>query len=162
MGDIIQIFARIKEVRRSSVTAEGKAVAYDPEKQTSREIIACEVTYVAVGANGRPVRIFDRSKPGVVISFLTTPRADPVQFRRLQALVNLFRSLPASRCLPVLAAPIFDSSAAKSPVESPIALKASCETITKWLPCVRPLSETIVYSLPKFSLPRCISWQLLR
>lgn len=60
LGDIIQIYARIKEVRRSSVTAEGKAVAYDPEKQTSREIIACEVTYVAVGPNGRPVRIFDR------------------------------------------------------------------------------------------------------
>jgi len=60
LGDIIQIYARIKDVRRSSVTAEGKAVAYDPEKQTSREIIACEVTYVAVGANGRPVRIFER------------------------------------------------------------------------------------------------------
>jgi len=61
LGDIIQIYARIKDVRRSSVTAEGKAVAYDPEKQTSREIIACEVTYVAVGANGRPVRIFERA-----------------------------------------------------------------------------------------------------
>jgi acyl-CoA hydrolase len=60
LGDIIQIYARIKEVRRSSVTAEGKAVAYDPEKQTSREIIACEVTYVAVGPNGRPVRLFER------------------------------------------------------------------------------------------------------
>lgn len=60
LGDIIQIYARIKEVRRSSVTAEGKAVAYDPEKQTSREIIACEVTYVAVGQNGRPVRLFER------------------------------------------------------------------------------------------------------
>lgn len=60
LGDIIQIYARIKEIRRSSVTAQGKAVAYDPEKQTSREIIACEVTYVAVGANGRPVRIFER------------------------------------------------------------------------------------------------------
>jgi acyl-CoA hydrolase len=60
LGDIIQIYARIKEVRRSSVTAEGKAVAYDPEKQTSREIIACEVTYVAVGSNGRPVRLFER------------------------------------------------------------------------------------------------------
>ncbi len=57
LGDIIQIFARIKDVKRSSVTAEGKAVAYDPEKQTSREIITCEVTYVAVGANGRPVRL---------------------------------------------------------------------------------------------------------
>lgn len=60
LGDIIQIYARIKEVRRSSVTAEGKAVAYDPEKQTSREIIACEVTYVAVAPNGRPVRLFER------------------------------------------------------------------------------------------------------
>lgn len=60
LGDIIQIYARIKEVRRSSVTAEGKAVAYDPEKQTSREIITCEVTYVAIGPNGRPVRLFER------------------------------------------------------------------------------------------------------
>jgi len=64
LGDIIQIFARIKDVRRSSVTAEGKAVAYDPEKQTSREIITCEVTYVAVGPNGRPVRIFDKANSG--------------------------------------------------------------------------------------------------
>jgi len=61
LGDIIQIFARLKEVRRSSVTAEGKAVAYDPEKQASREIITCEVTYVAVGPNGRPVRIFSNA-----------------------------------------------------------------------------------------------------
>ncbi|HRP69935.1 MAG TPA: hotdog domain-containing protein, partial [Turneriella sp.] len=59
LGDIIQIYARLKEVRRSSVTAEGKAVAYDPEKQTSREIITCEVTYVAVSPTGKPVRIFD-------------------------------------------------------------------------------------------------------
>jgi acyl-CoA hydrolase len=61
LGDIIQIYARIKAVGRSSVTAEAKAVAYDPEKQMSREIIACEVTYVAVGPNGKPVRIFDRA-----------------------------------------------------------------------------------------------------
>jgi len=61
LGDIIQIYARIKAVGRSSVTAEAKAVAYDPEKQTSREIIACEVTYVAVGPNGKPVRIFDKA-----------------------------------------------------------------------------------------------------
>jgi acyl-CoA hydrolase len=51
----------LKAVGRSSVTAEGKAVAYDPEKQTAREIIVCEMTYVAVGPNGRPVRIFDKA-----------------------------------------------------------------------------------------------------
>ena len=61
LGDIIRIYARIKEVRRSSITASGKAVAYDPEKQTAREIIECEVTYVAVSPNGRPVRIFERT-----------------------------------------------------------------------------------------------------
>lgn len=60
LGDIIQIYARIKEVRRSSVTAEGMAVAYDPEKQTSREIITCEITYVAVDPSGKPVRIFEK------------------------------------------------------------------------------------------------------
>lgn len=60
LGDIIQIYARLKHIGRSSATAEGKAIAYDPEKQTSREIIACEVTYVAVGPNGKPVRIFER------------------------------------------------------------------------------------------------------
>lgn len=59
LGDIIQIFAKIKEIRRTSVTAAGRAVAFDPEQQTFREIIECEVTYVALGKNGKPVRIFD-------------------------------------------------------------------------------------------------------
>ncbi len=59
LGDIIQIYARLKDTRRSSVTAAGKAVAYDPEKQTYREIIECEVTYVAVDNHNRPVRLFD-------------------------------------------------------------------------------------------------------
>lgn len=57
LGDVIQIYAKMKETKRSSVTALGKALAYDPEEQTYREIIECEVTYVAVDDNNRPMRI---------------------------------------------------------------------------------------------------------
>lgn len=60
LGDIIQIFAKIKEIRRSSVTLYGKAVAFDPVTGSLREIIECEVTYVAVDKNGKPARIFSR------------------------------------------------------------------------------------------------------
>lgn len=60
LGDIIQIFARMKETKRSSVTALGKAVAFDPEKQAYRDIIECEITYVALDENGKPARIFNQ------------------------------------------------------------------------------------------------------
>lgn len=62
LGDIIQIYAKILEVRRSSVKAAGQALAYDPEKQTHREIITCEVTYVAVDKHNRPVRLSQDQK----------------------------------------------------------------------------------------------------
>lgn len=58
LGDIIQIHARMKEIKRSSVTAYGKAIAFDPEKQSSRDIIECEITYVALNENNKPARIF--------------------------------------------------------------------------------------------------------
>ncbi|MCS6984040.1 MAG: hypothetical protein NZM25_02790 [Leptospiraceae bacterium] len=57
LGDIIQIYAKILELRRTSVRAAGQALAYDPEKQTHREIITCEITYVAVDKENRPVRL---------------------------------------------------------------------------------------------------------
>lgn len=58
LGDIVRIYGQISEIRRSSVTAYGKAVAYDPEGGAIREIIECEITYVAVDKNGKPTRAF--------------------------------------------------------------------------------------------------------
>ena len=58
LGDIVRIYGKIKEVRRSSVTAYGKAMAYDPQTESLREIIECEITYVAVDENGKPRRAF--------------------------------------------------------------------------------------------------------
>lgn len=60
LGDIIQIYAKMKEVKRSSVTALGKAVAFDPEAESHKEIIECEITFVALNEQGKPTRIFKR------------------------------------------------------------------------------------------------------
>lgn len=57
LGEIIQIHAGIKGVKRTSVTAYGKATAYDQETGYSRDVIECEVTYVAIDSNGRPMKI---------------------------------------------------------------------------------------------------------
>lgn len=58
LGEHIQIHARLKEKRKSSVTAVGKAIAYDPQSANIREIISCEITYVAVDDSGKPKRVF--------------------------------------------------------------------------------------------------------
>lgn len=58
LGEHIQIHAKLKELRRSSVTAFGKAIAYDPQSEQVREIIDCEITYVAVDENGKPKGVF--------------------------------------------------------------------------------------------------------
>ncbi len=60
LGEIIQIYGQIKQVKRSSVTANGKAVAFDPESLATREIIECEITFVALDEKGRPSRIFEQ------------------------------------------------------------------------------------------------------
>ena len=57
LGEIIQIFASIRDVGRSRVTALGKAVAYDPEKETMRNVIECQISYVAIDEAGKPTRI---------------------------------------------------------------------------------------------------------
>ncbi len=57
LGDILQIYGRIKQVRRSSVCVFGKILAYEPVHDTYREIIACEITYVALNDQGKPARI---------------------------------------------------------------------------------------------------------
>ena len=57
LGEIIKIFARVKEVKRTSVITEGKAIAYDPENQSMRDVIECEITYVALGSDKRPQKI---------------------------------------------------------------------------------------------------------
>ena len=59
LGDILQIFGKIEEVKRSSVKTLGKALAFDPVTGDTKEIIDCQVTYVAVNEQGKPNRIFD-------------------------------------------------------------------------------------------------------
>lgn len=58
LGDIVQIYSCIKEIKKTSVTAHGKAISYYSETGKHREIIECEITYVAVGENGRPKKVF--------------------------------------------------------------------------------------------------------
>ena len=58
LGDIVQIYAKIKEIKKTSVTAHGKAVTYTAADGSHRDIIECEITYVAVNENGRPVKAF--------------------------------------------------------------------------------------------------------
>ena len=62
LGDILQIYARIQQIRRSSVCVQGKIFAFDPVTDHYREIIECEITYVALGENGRPIRIVSNYK----------------------------------------------------------------------------------------------------
>lgn len=57
LGEVIQIYAKIEELKRTSVTAIGKAVAYDQETGNSRDIIECQVTFVALDENGKPRKI---------------------------------------------------------------------------------------------------------
>ncbi|MDH5719932.1 MAG: acyl-CoA thioesterase [Spirochaetia bacterium] len=56
-GEILETYGQLKLVKRTSASAYGKAVAFDPETGNSREIIACELTYVAINEKGKPVRI---------------------------------------------------------------------------------------------------------
>ena len=60
LGEILRIYGKIKLKKRSSITAFGKAVAYDPESKEMREIIECEVTFVALDSQGKPTRIFEQ------------------------------------------------------------------------------------------------------
>ncbi|MDH5716363.1 MAG: acyl-CoA thioesterase [Spirochaetia bacterium] len=56
-GEILETYGKIKEVKRTSVTAFGKAAAFDPQTGSSRDIIECELTYVSINEKGKPVRI---------------------------------------------------------------------------------------------------------
>ena len=54
LGEIIEIHGAIKKLRRTSVTVSGMAEAVNPENDSRRTIIECEVTYVSVDKRGRP------------------------------------------------------------------------------------------------------------
>ncbi len=60
LGDILQIYSRINEISRTTVRVDGKILAFDPENETFREVIACEITYVALNDKGKPMRIPQR------------------------------------------------------------------------------------------------------
>lgn len=62
LGEIIEIYAAVKQIRKTSVTAYGKAIATDPSSETSRLIIQCEITYVAIDDKGKPYAAFKQEK----------------------------------------------------------------------------------------------------
>lgn len=57
LGEFLQIYGKIKSVGRSSVKVHGVVLAFDPEDEEYREIIHCEITYVALNDKGKPARI---------------------------------------------------------------------------------------------------------
>tara|TARA_Y100001972_G_scaffold114300_1_gene149797 strand:- start:353 stop:766 length:414 start_codon:yes stop_codon:yes gene_type:complete len=57
LGDILQIYGKIDGIRRSSVRVLGRILAFEPVENTYSEIIACEITYVALNERGKPARI---------------------------------------------------------------------------------------------------------
>lgn len=59
LGEIIQMYGKIHQIKRSSIITMGKAAAFDPETKVKKGIIECEITFVAVDSNGRPKRIFE-------------------------------------------------------------------------------------------------------
>lgn len=66
LGEFLQIYGKITHVGRSSATVHGVVVAFDPEVEEYREIINCEITYVALNDQGKPARILqDRKPPGL-------------------------------------------------------------------------------------------------
>lgn len=54
LGETIEVYAAIQKMKRTSVSALGRAVAFDPETEERRTIIECEITYVSVNDKGRP------------------------------------------------------------------------------------------------------------
>ena len=62
LGEVIEIYGAVHQIRKSSVTAFGKAIAKDQETGDSRLIIQCEITYVAIDENGKPVPAFSKFK----------------------------------------------------------------------------------------------------
>jgi acyl-CoA hydrolase len=62
LGEIIEIYGSIKQIRKSSVAVYGKAIAVDPSTGSSRLIIQCEITYVAINDKGKPIAAFANFK----------------------------------------------------------------------------------------------------
>jgi len=62
LGEIIHIYGALKQIRKSSVTAYGKAIVVDPATGVSRLIIQCEISYVAINEKGKPVAAFANLK----------------------------------------------------------------------------------------------------
>lgn len=60
LGEIIEIYGKVTQVKKASVTVSGKAVATDPVTGNQRLIIECEITYVALDENGKPVAALKR------------------------------------------------------------------------------------------------------
>ena len=62
LGEIIEIYGSVKQIRKSAVTAYGKAIAVDASTGISRLIIQCEITYVAINDKGKPIAAFANFK----------------------------------------------------------------------------------------------------
>ncbi len=60
LGEIIRFYGQIKQVKRSSVITTGLAIAFNPETEDTRDIIECDIVFVAVTAQGKITRIKKR------------------------------------------------------------------------------------------------------
>ncbi len=59
LGDFIQIYANVLEIKKSSIVASGIALTHDPATGNRKIIIQCEITYVVLDENGKISRSFN-------------------------------------------------------------------------------------------------------
>ena len=61
LGEILQLYGKIREVRTSSVVTSGIAVAFNPETGVKRKVIECEIIYISVNTQGKVFRLRKQS-----------------------------------------------------------------------------------------------------
>lgn len=61
LGDSIAIYTRIKEIGKSSITVETKAMVHEPGTDKRQEIITCTIVFVCVKDNA-PYSYFESSE----------------------------------------------------------------------------------------------------
>ena len=61
-GDIIQIFAGIEKVGKSSFTVKTTSISILPDQKMNREIIQCKVVFVCLDKEGKPFPYLEINK----------------------------------------------------------------------------------------------------
>jgi acyl-CoA thioesterase YciA len=61
-GDIIQIFAKIERVGKSSLTVRTSCISISRTMQMKREVITCKVTFVCMDDSNKPFPFFEINK----------------------------------------------------------------------------------------------------